>query len=123
MTGVQTCALPIYLREVGSVSGLTRLLLLLGDAAVLMVASVFGRRERWAGWIGFKGVLGRSMASGRLRDDDKGGAWLVCETCDARGEVIELGCVEGAVMLRDDECARTAPTPSSSLLGRDAQQP
>ena len=72
--------------------------------------------------MGFKGVLGRSMASERFRDDDEGGAWCACETWDARGDVMELGWVDGAVMLRDDdECARTASVPSS--LWRDTQQP
>jgi hypothetical protein len=48
---------------------------------------------------------------------------FACEICDARGEVTELCCVEGAVMLfrDDDECARTALVASS--LWRDAQQP
>lgn len=94
---------------------MTRLLL----AAVLTAARVFGRRERCAGRIGFKGVLGRSMA---FRDDDEGGALCACETWDARGEATELGCVDGAVILRDDdECARTASALSS--LWRDEQQP
>jgi len=67
--------------------------------------------------MGLRGVLGRLSASGRLA----GGCALPCEACEARGEGIELGRVEGAVMLRDDECARTAGGVSS--LVREAQQP
>lgn len=66
--------------------------------------------------MGLRGVLGRLVASGRLG----GGCALTCEACEAR-EGGELGRVEGAVMLRDDECARTAGGLSS--LVREAQQP
>lgn len=102
----------VQVREVGSVSGLMRLLLL-GVAA-----RVLGRRERCEGWMGFKGSLGRSMG---LRA--RGAAWCcACEAWDARGEVTELCWVEGAVMLRDDEeCARTASVSESRW--REAQQP
>jgi hypothetical protein len=87
---------------------LTRLLVL-----VVIEASVFGRRERWAEGMGFSGVFGRLSA--------RGGWTFPCEAWEARGEGMELGRVEGAVMLRDEECAWTAGGLSS--LVREAQQP
>jgi hypothetical protein len=70
---------------------------------VVVEASVVGRRERWVVGMGLRGVFGRSLA---VRD-----GWI--ETCEARGEGMEEGRVEGAVMLREEECARTAGALSS----------
>jgi hypothetical protein len=103
----------VQVRFVESVRGLTRLL-----GLVVTEASVLGRRERCAEGMGFRGVFGRSLACGRLWG---GSAVAPCEACDARGEGMELGRVEGAVILRDDECARTAGGLLS--LVREAQQP
>lgn len=102
----------VHVRFVESVSGLTRPLLFeVGEASVL------GSRERWAVGMGLMGVFGRSVASDRLRD-----AWAFpWEPCDARGEGMELGRGEGAVMLREEECGWTAGALSS--LGREAQHP
>ena len=72
----------------------------------MVEASVVGRRERWAAGMGLRGVFGRSLASWWFRD-----GWI--DTCEARGEGIEDGRVEGAVMLREEECARTAGVLSS----------
>jgi hypothetical protein len=65
--------------------------------------------------MGLSGVFGRSTASWRLLD-----GWRL--PCDARGEGIEPGRVDGAVMLREDECARMASA-GSSPSGREAQHP
>lgn len=46
-----------------------------------------------------------------------------CEACEARGEGIEEGRVEGAVMLREDECACTPVVGELSSRGREAQHP
>lgn len=61
------------------------------------------------------GVFGRSTGSWR----PTAGVKL---PCDARGEWGEPGRVDGAVMLRDDECARMASA-ASEPAGREAQQP
>jgi hypothetical protein len=68
---------------------------------VVLEASVVGRRERWVAPMGLRGVFGRSLASWWFRDG-------CMETCDARGEGMLVGRVDGAVMLREEECARTA---------------
>jgi hypothetical protein len=81
---------------------------------VVLEASVVGRRERWVAAMGLRGVFGRSLASCWFREG-------CMETCDARGEGMLLGRVDGAVMLREEECART--TGGLSPLWREAQQP
>lgn len=81
------------MRLVELVKGLTRLLWVVGEARVL------GNRERWSGSIDLRGVFGSSLASTRLRDP----CALLWEAWEARGEGIEFGRVDGAMMLRDDE--------------------
>ena len=82
-----------------------------------MEARVFGRRERWAVGMGLRGVLGRlSMTRSAAT------AASVWEACDARGEGIEFRRVDGAVMLRDEECAPMTGVVSSPL-GVEKQQP
>jgi hypothetical protein len=99
----------VHIRFVESSRVLTRaLLFVVGEARFV------GRRERWPAVMGLRGVFGRSLASCWFREG-------CTETCDARGEGMLLGRVEGAVMLREEECARTAGV--STSLWREAQQP
>ena len=102
----------VHVKFVESVKGFTRPLILApGEASVL------GSRERRVAGKGLSGVFGRSLASSRLCD----GCKFPWEACDARGEGMELGRGDGAVMLRDEEFAGTAGV--LSPLVREAQQP